>query len=245
MIFSKTILCVLFLLYSTSQSSAAFPNGRCYVRDCASTPYQLVTSQNIRNKFCFTINGKECTETSTQHQCCSKFRTDLHKVVFSAKSECNKSLDYVTVDGVRKGGGVFFDLYTNHAELRLTSLRMNYSTALGREICIFLKPPCETFDLFCAASTDTGVCNMAFFDPLAHTCCPICPFYNQLTQQFAPPVYTPPPKPIPPTVEPNVQILPPPSPPSSSPPPEKECPPSQTTDNICGCACQCRCDKNS
>lgn len=234
---------LLFLMYMTELSVASFPNGRCYVRDCSSTPYKLEISTNTRNKFCFVINGKECKETSSNYQCCSKFETDLHKIVLSTHNACNKSVDYVTIDGIRKGGGVFFDLYTSHSELRLTSLKMNYTSAIGKEVCVHIKSPCDTLDRFCDSSS-TGTCMMAFFDPLAHTCCPICSFYkanNSTTNETAmsPPqtnyVSKPPPttQPMPP--QPKQLIF---SPPPSAPSPE--CPP-QEPNETCGCTCQCQC----
>ena len=86
----------------------------------------------------------------------------------------------VTVNGVKKGGGVYFDIYpgppgTNLGELRVTSLLLNATTAPGVDICITLAAPCNSMQLFCSGGGGGAggtFCAYAAFDPLLHTCCP-------------------------------------------------------------------------
>ena len=60
------------------------------------------------------------------------------------------------------------------SELRITDLRLDYGTAIGVEVCLVLKAPCQAAASFCA-DVD-GVCRFAIVDPLTHECCPTCAF---------------------------------------------------------------------
>jgi hypothetical protein len=177
------------------QVTGYFPNGRCYDRDCDFAPYLLEKVVDEGPKVCFAIRAKECKES--EYNCCSKFFSQLNKIVLSSVPVCNRSLQMVTLNGVRKGGGVFFDLYGNKsAEVRITSMSLSYNTALSTEICLHLRNECDTWREFC------GECKYAIFDPYQHTCCPTCSFQAVSLPPSPPPPPTlasPPPAPVPPS----------------------------------------------
>lgn len=158
-----------FLLLSIS-SARGFPAGRCYMRNCTSTPYDMGIVEKMAGGVCFQFNEKMCIDDD-KYKCCAKFNSNLVKLVVNSRGVCSGSLDRVTVNGVRKGGGVFFDVYRDGGgELRITSLNMEKKEVMGAKICIWLKqgsacPEWETF------SKDNLY---ALFDPLGHNCCPTC-----------------------------------------------------------------------
>jgi hypothetical protein len=207
--------------------TSAFPMGRCYVRSCDSSPYQLVTTEMSPGRLCFRVDGKSCIETHDRYSCCANFDNVLNKIVLETQPQCNTSISSVTVNGGNKGGGVFFDLYGGNgldiadvdvdvrAELRITSLRLNRTQALQTTVCINLRGVCHDPTVFCGGP----VCRNAFFDPLGHTCCPTC----ELDGSSPPnPTFRPSP-PSPPSLQnpifrsPPPKLSPPPTPPVSKP----------------------------
>jgi hypothetical protein len=217
-----SILLFASLLLAFNSATAQFPAGRCYVKSCLSTPYNISVSVTEPKKFCVRIVPKECQETNSQYKCCDGFLKDLHKIVISANGKCNKSIDYVTIDNVRKAGGVFFDVYPTHSELRLTTLRMNATTAQNKEICVYLKNNCEPF----CVNDDNG-CKVSVYDPISHTCCPTCD---------AVPVLAPPPKVMPAPAPSPVTPKPAPSPVTPKPAPSPVSPKPASAMN-CSCIC--------
>lgn len=200
---------------ATTATAYKFPYGRCYVNSCLSSPYKLEVNKTSteRGRICFTVKGKECIDTS-KYNCCEKFYEQLEKFVFRTNPRCSKSVKQVTVNGIKKAGGVFFDLYNNNtgAELRITSLRTNYTTVIGKEICIHLDGACTDVSDFCDSETE---CQYASFDPFLHACCPSCeagfiaPRSDDLDPNPPPPLRPSPSSPSPKT---PVARLPPPSP---------------------------------
>lgn len=260
-----SMLLLIAVGFATTQfANAQFPYGRCYVPSCDSMPYQLVITKQQPGLFCFTINSKPCREThSVYNGCCREFDETLNKIVVTAQKECKDSLSMVTVDGVRKGGGVFFDVYSTHGEVRITSLFWNKTRALGgREVCLHLRGMCEDPVVFCR--DNRGLCRYAIFDPVHHICCPTCDFSitgevnldDNNTPSPPPedavenpwPQYpvdypssyedSPPPPPKPPSPKP-----PSPKPPSPSPSPDvsavvpSPCP--VVNEKVCRCECGC------
>lgn len=160
----------------TSGAFASFPNGRCYDRNCESNPYdlKLVTQTGIdqnTTRFCFDLNVKKCTDT--QYKCCSVLSRDLPKIVFKTKPRCLKAVAEVTVGGKPKRGGVYFDEYETHSEVRVTALNGLNATipAEARRICLTLRRPCHTMDKFCGANRN---CKYAMWEVTKHECCPTC-----------------------------------------------------------------------
>lgn len=191
----------LMLLFMTT-STLGFPMGRCFVRSCDSSPYNIRVSEARRGRMCYSIDAKECMETNARFQCCQNFINSLNKIVFESHPRCNRSVAGVTVNGQMKGGGVSFDIDSGsgnnggRAELRVTALRMNYTQALAATICVNLQGECVEPRTFCQSQNEDG-CLAAVFDPLGHTCCPTCriPFQNSPDQTRPGPSPSPMPRP--------------------------------------------------
>lgn len=237
------MILILFLLAITHSAESGFPYGRCYVRSCDSSPYQWTVTDDQIGKFCVQVTGKTCNETHPTYKCCGLFTQNLHKIVFPTR--CNKSLDYVTVNNVRKSGGVFLDTYSTHNELRVTTLRLDATTAQGMVICVYLKKGIDC-PKFC--EDDDGLCKITVFDPAGHTCCPTCildslgaltsPAPPPLPGSTRPPLRSPAPSPSPAAKAPS------PPPPVQSPPVQSP-PMPRIQDNMlfsnmtCSCSCAC------
>ena len=160
---------VSFLALATSARSG-FPDGKCTVRSCLATPYDFPITTDTLGKFCFTVQPKQCMNQGSI-DCCGMLTDKFEKVVIKSKPECKGTVRKVTVDGVTKGGGVYFDLYGNQeALLRLTAFRSNYTMMIGKVVCVELAGECPTISMFCGPD-----CRVAMFDPATHLCCPTCP----------------------------------------------------------------------
>lgn len=157
----------------------AFPQGRCYDRACNLSPYVLKavkpspvksSGKSEAGQVCFRLEPQDCVPS--KYGCCEKFKTAITKVVLNVRPQCRPSLSGAMVNGVKKAGGVFFDLYKNGtiAEIRVTGMNIGPKDS-GTEICLLLKEPCPTLGHLCGGDTR---CMYAFFDPLQHTCCPSC-----------------------------------------------------------------------
>ena len=203
------IFTLLLALCMFSTAYADFPNGRCSDKACSSSPYSLKwqtvqQSATAGGRFCFVVERQVCVQT--QQQCCTMLSNKFFKMVLASKTQCNKKIANVTIDGVRKGGGVFFDLYANdEAELRITNLPYNITTGPGRIVCINTLPPCGTLQAFCP---NNGTCVYSIFDPETHICCPTCGFALALGTAI-PMLPSPPPSPSPRPPSPSPSPSPP------------------------------------
>lgn len=201
---NKFILC--FIAFFAITTTHAFPQGRCYVNACDTTPYHI---NRIPDTNCFDITLKSCNDPS-KYQCCQGFHNGLHKIVLQTRSYCDKSVKQVSVNGVNKAGGLFFVTDDkNDSEFRITSLRLNNVTAPNTRICLTLDPTnsrCNTWEKFCPSP-----CLVSTFDPFSHNCCATCQMKDdgESSSQNQPP--HPPPK--------IANYKPPPSPSISKPPP--------------------------
>jgi hypothetical protein len=123
------------------------------------------------------MKSKACT-SSTPDDCCNIFNRYVDKIIISSNPICSNSVKQVTINGVNKGGGIYFQSYnsTNNnieAELKLTALRLNGSSdVLTQHICLTLAPPCDSVNSFCQGNN--GLCQFALFNTDKHTCCPTC-----------------------------------------------------------------------
>ena len=164
------LLTLLLLPFTTH----AFPYGRCYVPKCKHAPFQAFLTQEEPNKFCFQFQKKTCTNES--YNCCDRFQNLTYKFVMPSLPVCNKSLDYVTINTLKKPSSVFFDIYGSKAELRLTALNMKEPRFLNAEFCVYLKnnSACSTYESFCRLTRTNKKCSIALFDPSEHDCCPHC-----------------------------------------------------------------------
>eukprot|EP00798_Chlamydomonas_sp_ICE-L_P000194 gene194-biopygen2161 len=57
-------------------------------------------------------------------------RSDAAKVAIKTVDVCSGSVDLVSINGVRKGGGIYFRNYTGFAEIVVTNIQSNYDSIL-------------------------------------------------------------------------------------------------------------------
>ena len=207
----------------------SFPYGRCYDGACGSSPYRLTWVSDTpiskdESKYCLQFRTRPCVDTD--YECCSILSRALPKFELHLRTECKASLKKVTIDGVTKGGGVYFDIYTNaESELRVTSLtNLNVSSVNGKTICIHVGPPCIPLSRFLFSN------KTAVWEVTKHECCPKCDaLYDYPGPPLPPPPIAspPPPLPPPPIASPPLPFPPPPiaSPPPPLPPPPIASPP--------------------
>ncbi len=245
----------IFLMLLISGVSARFPAGSCYPQPCQNSPYRLEWDDQM----CFSVyNTDDCFG-----QCCDRFRANLQKVVVKTNASCKSAFQMVTIDGSKKPGGVFFDVYSDiEGELRITSLYSNNVSITGKRFCVKVDPKSE-----CSNPTVFFQGDMIYYsvyDPYKHDCCPVCfsmPFYPSFLpppplQAFSPPppafsppafsppppppAFSPPPPPPPPAFSPPP---PPPPPPAFLPPPPSDCKPNPTPQHLT-CSCTLRNDRS-
>lgn len=175
--------------------------------------------------FCFKIDMAPTCQPDP-YGCCSLFEQNLIKILITTYTRCISKKLVVTLNGVKRGGGIYFDsLSSTEAQLRITNLGMNKSNVAGGvTICLTPPLPCNSVESFCGPN-----CQYAIFDPFRHACCPTCPFpfsdLNGYVQNLPPPPPESPPSPPPPQSHPPPPESPPPPPPESPPTPPPESPP--------------------
>jgi hypothetical protein len=96
----------------------------------------------------------------------------FEKIAFKTYPECFNSVEKVTINGIKKGGGVYITNYTGFTELKVTAIRWTINDALYKTFCVHLRPPCQTLNEFCRGSS----CTYSVYDPFTHDCCPTCDF---------------------------------------------------------------------
>eukprot|EP00798_Chlamydomonas_sp_ICE-L_P031714 gene31714-biopygen6567 len=62
--------------------------------------------------------------------CCTALRRTFQKVAIKTVDVCSGSVDLVSINGVRKGGGIYFRNYTGFAEIVVTNIQSNYDSIL-------------------------------------------------------------------------------------------------------------------
>jgi hypothetical protein len=221
----KTLLLssLMFLIIAACNGGTytTFPAGSCRAQDCAThNPYELVPVGEFRDSaersksICFRIDYKGCDDNDSE--CCNTLERILEKIAIKVNPQCGRaSYTDVTIDGVKKGGGVYFDENLGFSELRITSLRWNASTGVGKTICINgLRAPCPDAHSFCRDEKDKDNigCVYTVYDPFSHRCCPTCAF-----EDFSSSIPTNPSPPPPRSLSPTMVM--PPSPPIPIPTP--------------------------
>lgn len=226
-----SILNTLVFLGLFFGGGSAFPVGSCYHTNCDGSPYNFVWTyvDQVAGQFCFNL-----VNNNAQSPCATSFRQQTTKFVIKSQPMCSQYFKQVTVNGVKKGGGVFFDLYNNNsdAELRITSMHYNSTSVAPVTFCIFAGAPCNNLQTFCGGNT----CMFSVHDPFTHQCCPVCAF-SASNNAFSPspPLLQPPPLSSPPL--PLLQQPPPPPPPHSPPPPPLCVAKPVIKDLNCSCTC--------
>ena len=194
----------LGLLFNCLLQTFAFPMGRCYVPQCASSPYQFTWTNvsygyienNVKTmNVCLQMSQKTCVD-QPDYNCCNQFTNYLEKIVISTLPSCENTIKNIWVDNVKKNGGIYFDLYTYSnitlAELRLTSLALVNPSIELPTICLQITEPCNSLTLFCNDIDNN--CKIALFNPVLHDCCPTCLLDTQAQVQPVQAPQVPPPQ---------------------------------------------------
>jgi hypothetical protein len=206
----------------------SFPRGQCFDKKCGSSPYALTwveaSEGEDQARYCFRLSTRPCT--NSEYDCCNIFQESLKKFVIHVRADCESSFKGVTVNGVAKRGGVFYDIYEgNNAELRVTNLAgIDMATANDTTVCIHLAKPCYPLENFCILKN--GLCYSSVWDVERHECCPRCVIQDAIESSD-------PPSPSPlPSPEPS---------PDPSPEPSPEPSPTQAPRFPADLKCKCRC----
>ncbi|GAX84966.1 hypothetical protein CEUSTIGMA_g12387.t1, partial [Chlamydomonas eustigma] len=199
-----------FSLDVTTLSSSqgwSFPYATCGSYACsAGTPYSMTVVTDQPGQMCFKMWDNGCNST-----CCAALRALTNKVEFRTSPICNTSIDSVFVNGVQRGGGIYFDTFSEtEARLRITNLRWTQNQGASALICVNLKPGhCYSPGDSLCMGAPSGQCvySMVPYDS-GTGCCPVCTTGPQV--ELSPPLTMPSPPPPPP-----------PAPPPPSPPPPR------------------------
>ena len=167
-----SLVSLLLTFFLAQPLVSAFPMGKCPNKQCISSPLSLYWTTVQTGQFCFETAPTNCTNIPPMN-CCDYFQTLLNKFVFSIDPRCMKNVTQVTIDGVKKGGGVYTVALNTSAELHLTDLQWNTNSAANHKICIYTTGEvCSNLQTFC--TDGTGRCRFSVYDAIKHICCPSC-----------------------------------------------------------------------
>lgn len=252
-----TLLTIFLSLFATPYAEYSFPTGLCYDKKCGSSPYEMrwVSSIDVGDatEHCISLTTRPCIES--QYKCCSQLEADFKKFVMHVRPECKPALRSVTVNGIVKKGGLYYETYTDRdAELKITALSgINTTTANKTRICMTFAAPCRSLDDLCVFKD--GLCYTAAWETIKHECCPRCTILNADSPPFVATVRSPPPPAAspPPPVVPSAPVISPTPlpipdapvagrPPPLTPPPPTLIPPvSPPLDSTETFKCRCTC----
>ncbi len=163
------LLSLVYILLNFA-SILAFPTGKCTNKNCSSTPLKL-TWVDIEqdNKFCFITKSMNCRSNDNT---CLSFDDYINKIVLTVNTSCINNIKNVTIDGVKKGGGVYPYEYNYTSELHITNLQWNKQTANNHLICIYTEGDnCNNLIKWCSIN-----CRYSIYNALNHLYCPTCQF---------------------------------------------------------------------
>lgn len=242
---SLTIFILSRFVIDSKIASAVFPNGRCYTNGCIASPYDVKWYSLSPGSFCFKVYMKQCSDP-TRYKCCEVLGQSFHKIVFPINPICRDAFKMVTINGIKKNGGVFLDSYTENngqsrLELRITSLNMQPAQATSSLFCINFDQSSLCRNVEIACKDLDGLCKYAIFDPYEHFCCPTCTMVTVPSPPSSNPPSTPSIPSAPPTPSRDRGFSPPPPP---SPVPNSPPPPPQCSNSLCQSMCCQTCKSN-
>lgn len=230
------------LMLSGMATASRFPSGSCSVRNCMSSPYVFTWVNETQisptsGRMCFEVTQAPSCVEEPPTWCCTTLKNNANKILMTSPVECRYAVTEVTWNGVKRGGGTYFDVFDEEignprGEFKITNLQSNFWVMFGSSFCITTKTPCTTIDTFCKDPTNDRdvACKATFYDVDAHKCCPACNMNNNLVNNGSDcNHYSPPP--------PQVIVTSPSPPPSPPPPPNPPPNPSRDTPK---CVCTCR-----
>ena len=220
--------------------ASRFPSGSCSVRNCASSPYVFTWVNETQlspttGQMCFEVTRAATCLEDYPTWCCTTLKNNANKILITSPVECRSAVTEVTWNGVKRTGGVYFDIFDEETsnprgEFKITNLLSNFWVMYESSFCITTKAPCTTIATFCKDPTnDRDInCKATFYDVEQHKCCPACNMNmntningSDCNHYSPPPVASPPPPPV-----------------ASPPPPPVASPPNPSRD-VSKCICTC------
>ncbi|KAG2427090.1 hypothetical protein HXX76_012601 [Chlamydomonas incerta] len=131
------------------------------------TASKNVTVVNGLTRICFNVALKDvCDQPNSK---CCEF--ELYKMEFEADAACADALAYTTIDGAYKAK--FFQTRPDPV-LKVTNIDKPVNKVAGTEVCLFMRPQCNTLEKLCAFHD--GTCTIVLFNKpgsSATSCCPL------------------------------------------------------------------------
>ncbi|KAG2450770.1 hypothetical protein HYH02_004607 [Chlamydomonas schloesseri] len=130
------------------------------------------TLANGNYQVCFNFDDVGC---QSGNACCNSILKIMDKIEIQAEKTCSKAIAAVTFAGGSKIGSTHFDTEFSVGKVRITGLNANRATMQTAQLCLTIKPPCNSFDVFFDSDKlgQPGMYQYAVFNS-GHDCCPVC-----------------------------------------------------------------------
>ncbi|KAG2440750.1 hypothetical protein HXX76_003607 [Chlamydomonas incerta] len=153
------------------------------------------SEENLPNgnyKVCFNFNDVGC---ATNNACCASLLQSVGKIEIQADKACKATIAGSTFGNVSKSGSTFFDDEFAVGKVRVTALNANRQMMDKSQLCLTIKPPCNSFDVFFQSGKvgGPGLYQYALFNSKAD-CCPTCVFAPSPPPPDVPAIRRPPPR---------------------------------------------------
>jgi hypothetical protein len=149
-----------------------FPYCNCQ-RSSRGSRLSVVASPNVTTtpeglaRICFSVDlAPSCADPNSP--CC---QFELYKMEFEVDAGCREALVKTEVDGTFRQR--FFQTKP-HPAIKIVNLNKPAGAAAGTEVCLYLKPQCDTLAKLC--SRHDGTCTVGLFNKPgtgAANCCPL------------------------------------------------------------------------
>ncbi|EFJ41816.1 extracellular matrix glycoprotein pherophorin-V29 [Volvox carteri f. nagariensis] len=127
----------------------------------------ITPAEKNLTSICFTVGMRDVC-SKPELGCCE---FTLYKLEFEADAACAPALAYSTVDGERR---MRLFQFTPYPAIKVTGIGKDFSRAPETEVCLFMKPRCNTLQQLGAFHDGTitvGIANKPGSKPA--TCCPL------------------------------------------------------------------------
>ncbi|GIL88033.1 hypothetical protein Vretimale_6377 [Volvox reticuliferus] len=151
---------------------SGFPYCQCQ-RDAADSRLFATASSNVTvtsnglTRICFDVGLREACPNPAS-KCCE---FTLYKMELEVDHVCAEALAFTTIDGVQR---VRYFQTAPHAAIKIVNLDKPISEAKGTQVCLFLRPECNTLTKLC--SFHDGSCTVGLFSRPGGgeaNCCPL------------------------------------------------------------------------
>ncbi|EFJ41777.1 extracellular matrix glycoprotein pherophorin-V28 [Volvox carteri f. nagariensis] len=160
-------------LPSTTVFRSDFPYCQCQRNAAGSRLFAVASldaNPNVDNgltRICFDVGLHDVCADPTS-KCCE---FTLYKMELEVDRACADALAYTTIDGIQH---VRYFQTAPHAAIKIVNLDRPLSAVNGTQVCLFLRPECNTLEKLCAFHD--GSCTVGLFSKPgtgAANCCPL------------------------------------------------------------------------